>query len=650
MAEALPADWGTRLRRERERGGWTRAQLAEHLKVGESSIYGWEENGHKPKAETLQALCNLFGKPVAEWGKRIWRVPYLQNVYFTGRERLLTRLHTFLGRAMILSERERYPVAVSQTRAIKGLGGIGKTQTAVEYAHRYGNEYDLVLWVRADSREALLAQFAGLAPILGLPYAAETNQHRQAEAVKRWLETEHSQVWLLIFDNVEDILLVKEFLPEKGTGAVLLTTRLHAVGKYMRKIELDTLPLEEGVQFFQKRVGIGEEPERKVLSPDERQAAEVLFTLLGGLPLALEQAASYIESQEQGCSLAEYVRLYEQQRATFLRLPHPVDQDYPESVATTWLLSFERVEQANPDAVDMLRLSAFLHPDAIPEEVLRTVIEEPQRLQAAIEIVQHYSLIQYQPESRTLTIHRLVQAVIQDGLEITERRAWARKVLVALNAVFPAPEEQDDWQQCERLLPHALLAARYIEEQNLASKEAGRLLHETASYLQDRARFTEAEPLFLRALQIREQLLGPEHLDVAASLNGLADLQREQGKPTEAEPRFQRALRIREEHLGPHHILVAISLANLANLYRDQGKHSEAEALYQRAHHIIEQSLESEHPQFVLSQRNLAIRYGRVLSNLAAMYLEHGKYVEAEPLFQRALQTFEPVVGGSATS
>ena len=181
-----------------------------------------------------------------------------------------------------MSERQLNPVALSQTHAISGLGGIGKTQTALHYAHSYGHEYDLVLWVRADSRETLVAQLAALAPMLDLPTYAETNQQRLAEAVKRWLETEKEQVWLLIFGNVEDILLVKEFLPEKGRGAVLMTTRLHALGMYIHKLELNTLTHEESIQFFQRRLGAGEEPEQKVLSAPEHQAAAQLHDLLGG--------------------------------------------------------------------------------------------------------------------------------------------------------------------------------------------------------------------------------------------------------------------------------------------------------------------------------------------------------------------------------
>lgn len=622
MEEVLPQDWNTRLRRERERRGWTRAQLAGHLKVGESSIYGWEEKAHKPRAETLQALIRLFGKPVEAWGKNLWHVPYLRNLYFTGRKHTLKRLHDYL-RGPALSGREIAPVALSQTQAISGLGGIGKTQTALQYAYDHGDEYDLVLWVRADSRETLVAQFAALAPLLGLPTYAETNQHRLAEAVKRHLETEQEQVWLLILDNVEDILLVKEFLPEKGNGAVLLTTRLHGVGKSIHKIELDTLTLEESLQFFQKRLGRGEEPEQKVLSAPERQAATHLHELLGGLPLALEQAAAYIEDQDT-CSLVAYVDLYQQQREALLQLPNRIDRDYPDSVATTWIVSFQRVQDTNPDAVALLYLCAFLHPDAIPEEMLQTVVEDAQRLQAAIESLQHYSLVQHQPKSSVLSIHRLVQAVIQDRLEEAEQHAWREQAMLAVNTNFPDPE-LGAWEQCERLLPHALLAAHYIEQDSLGSEEAGRLLHETASYLSLRARYTEGESLFQRALQIREHLFGPEHLAVADTLTRLAQLLNENGEFDTVESIAKRALHIYQQH--PGHLGEAAACNSLGTLFVYHSKFHEAEMFLQRAIELYEQK-----------------RYSGIwkpLSNLAVAYQYQEKYEQAELFYERALKVME---------
>src|SRR5262249_835406 len=151
---------------------------------------------------------------------------------------------------------------------------------------------------------------------------------------------------------------------------------------------------------------------------------------------------------------------------------------------------------------------------------------------------------------------RLVQAVLQDAQQETERRLWAERAMLAVNATFPKPEF-GTWSQCERLLSQALAITQVIERYHISGEDAGRLLYETARYLHDRARYPEAELFYQRALQIREQHFGPEHLQVAYLLNSLAILYRNQGKYAQAEPCYLRALHIREQQLGPEHPQVA---------------------------------------------------------------------------------------------
>jgi tetratricopeptide (TPR) repeat protein/transcriptional regulator with XRE-family HTH domain len=646
---------------ERKRRHWTRKDVAENLGVAEVSIYRWETGRVTPRSDELRAILALYGitpNDDAEDSSGVWMVPFLKNRYFTGREPVLDRLRKALTESSavaVISQTRR--TSDARSRALSGLGGVGKTQTAVEYAHRYHRAYDLVLWARGDSYETLMAEFAALATRLGLPDRGETNQLRLALAVKEHLETRERRGWLLIVDNVDDLATLKEFLPTRAAqrnGAVLVTTRQHAVGSYMTRIEVDTFTEEESFEFLLRRAGEARDLELDALPASERQAATALFALMDGLPLALDQAAAFIE--ETGCSLADYVALYRERRDELLRLGNAVDaREYPDSVATTWLMSFQRVV-AHPTAADLLRLCAFLYPDAIPEEVflsgaaalgphLQLAATEPTRARDAVDLLLNYSLVQYQAKTRTLSMHRLVQAVIQDTMGEAERRDWAERVALAVNAVYPSLADQSDWPQCERLLPHALLACHTIETQDIESEEAARLLHETASYLQDRARYAEAEPLFQRALQIREKWLGPEHLDVAASLNGLADLRREQGKLAEAEPDFQRALQITEERLGPEHVLVARSLANLANLYHARGQHKDAEPLYERGRRLYERHIEEERRAGRVLPRTQMISYARLLSDMAATIMESGRYAEAESLLHQAIATLEREVG-----
>jgi tetratricopeptide (TPR) repeat protein len=195
--------------------------------------------------------------------------------------------------------------------------------------------------------------------------------------------------------------------------------------------------------------------------------------------------------------------------------------------------------------------------------------------------------------------------VLQDTLEKAERHWWAERATFSVNAAFPEVEH-GTWPQCERLLPQALTTTQFIEQYQIICEEAGRLLHETVSYLRDRARYAEAESLSQRALRVWEQHLGSEHPDMAHPLNFLAILYSDQGKYAQAEPLFQRALRIHEQHLGPEHLQVAYPLNDLASLYRELGDHAQAELLYQRALHIREQALEPEHPNVADTMHELA--------------------------------------------
>ncbi len=142
MAEAHPGSLGKRLRQERELRHWTQEQLAERIGQSVPSINRWEHNRAEPQLDALKELTALFGKPPDRWGTSRWNVPFLRNPYFTGREQFLVSLHRTLA--------AEKTVALSQTRAISGLGGIGKTQIAIEYAYRYAREYEAVLWVQAE--------------------------------------------------------------------------------------------------------------------------------------------------------------------------------------------------------------------------------------------------------------------------------------------------------------------------------------------------------------------------------------------------------------------------------------------------------------------------------------------------------------------
>src|SRR5581483_8220561 len=462
----LPRSSISRLRQERERRGWTQSEVAERIGSTRVNVGRWEKGETVPGPYYRQKLAELFGKSIAELGfipeyseerigevvttvsdtdphissppvQPIWSVPYRRNPFFTGREDILAHLYTVL--------RSNRTAALTQAQAISGLGGIGKTQIAIEYAYRYRDHYQAIFWVNASTRETLNTDLAALVAFLGLSEQYERDQDIVVPVVKHWLAS-HTD-WLLILDNVDKPEMIVDFLPAHAMGDVLLTTRLQALGTVAQGIDVEKMGLNESVSFLLHRT--------RLLSPgasldqvseeNKAQAAEV-FTALDGLPLALDQAGAYIE--ETGCGLPQYLNLFATRRKELLlrRGRHPIE--HPDSVAATWSLSFQQVEQESPAAVDLLSLFAFLNPESIPEEVitlgatelgpaLEAIASDPLQVDYMIELLLRYSLIRRNSEERSLSIHRLVQAVLKDGMDEETQRMWAERAIRAVNQAFP---------------------------------------------------------------------------------------------------------------------------------------------------------------------------------------------------------------------
>ena len=396
----------------------------------------------------------------------LWTVPYPRNALFTGREAVLARLATALRPGQV--------AALSQPTAISGLGGIGKTQLAIEYAYQHRQDYQAVFWVRADTRENLVSDFVAIAGELKLSEQEAREVQQTVLAVRAWLST-HSD-WLLILDNADNLALVGEFLPPSYGGQVLLTTRAQAMGRFAQRIEVDTMSPEVGALFLLRRAGLlASDASLEQVSPQDRVLAGDLVQELGGLPLALDQAAAYME--ETPCGIGEYLQVYHKHRAALLKRRGGLVSDHPEAVATTWSLSFAAVEQADPAAADLLRLCAFLHPDAISEDLLRqgvAQLEPPLQTLGTDELAFHeavrtlgaYSLLRRDPASQSLSLHRLVQVVLIDAMPQEPLQAWVERTIRLLSSVRPESGQVTfpAWPVWERLLPHTLSCAAHLQQ------------------------------------------------------------------------------------------------------------------------------------------------------------------------------------------
>lgn len=559
-----------------------------------------------------------------------WNIPYAPNPFFTGRENALAQLHDAL--------------TTKGTAAVSGMPGVGKTQTAVEYAHRHRSEYKLILWARAETRETLISDYVNIAATLQLPEVRAPEQNLAVGAVRRWLDANPD--WLLVLDNADDLALVRDFLPATPKGRVIITTRAQATGAIAPTVEVLKMGEEEGALFLLRRAKIlAEEATLESATEEDRAKAREITTEVDGLPLALDQAGAFIE--ESSSSPTEYLELYRTQGAYLRSQRGELAADHPESVAITFSLSFDKVAAASPTAADLLRACAFLAPNFIPEEIftgggtqlgdlLVATTNNPLALINAIRETGRYSLLRRDVTKHTLSVHRIVQDVIIDTMSESVRPLWAERIIKAVNQVLPDFDEKNisEWYRFERLLPHAHICAKLIARENFQFSEAAQLLNNAARYMHNRARLIEVEPLYIHSLAIREDLYGPDHPDVATSLYNMGWLKYDQGEYDESEPLYLRALDIRRNRFGPDALVVVECMDALGWLKHFQGKVAESKKYFS-------QSITGLEKIGALDSSLLA----NSMLGLANVLKTQGRYAEAESLLERSLKIREKIYG-----
>jgi Tfp pilus assembly protein PilF len=539
-------------------------------------------------------------------------MPHPRNDDFVGRKRLLRQLR----RALRPEAGDSRAVALVQ--AIHGLGGVGKTQLAIRYVYEHAADYDAVLWLTADPPAKLASDYADLARPLGLPEATRTTDvNEQIAAVRRWLESDGSGRWLLVFDNAESPEALRDYLPARHAGHVLITSRRPRWERPARTIEVQTMERRESVRLLLGRSG-----------QSDAVAAGELAEALGDLPLALAQAAGYLA--DSGLSFADYLDLFRQRRAELLQRGEPPDT-YRLTVFATFDLALRQIDRAEVE--DLVGLIACLAPDEIPRQLLQAGLGDPLRLADALAALGRHSLIQAGPQ--VVEVHRLVQAVAWDRMPPEAQARQAERAVRLLEGAFPG-ESQDvrTWEECKALQPHADHATRLAEQCQVALDTVGKLLDRVGVFDEYRARLREARARFRRVLAIKETAFGPEDPRIARTLGNLGNVAQKQGDLSGARALQERALRIFEAAYGPEHPEVANTLTNLGIVAELQGDLSGARALQERALCLKEAAYGPEHPEVA-----------RTLNNLGIVAHLQGDLCGARALQERALRTQETAYG-----
>ncbi len=605
---------------------------------------------------------------------------------FLGREDFLTDLHASLEKtthATAITQQQRQSVATG----IEGLGGLGKTHAAVEYAHRHRHHYSALLFVSGDTPQRLDSGLAALCEVLPLQDAGALPPEQAARiaAVLHWLATHRD--WLLIVDNVDDeaaALALTAYFDHLHTGHVLITSRLHGLSRQVATLDLSVLSEADSTSLL---LQLTHEDRRKAADDDTQ--ALTLARLMEGLPLALHQAAGYIN--EQRLTFAQYLARYDQEGADLLRWFSTLSIPYagpgtgpdalaPRPVLITWKTSFDRLDA---NAKKWLLVFSHFAPDSIPEFLLEDApaasAEVKSLHRAALEALaqaEKISLLTRYDSPPRFKLHRLVQHVTRLTATAAERAAALEVgIQIIHEARLGDSSDVRTWPKWTPLQPHALALCKHAPDEPApqrltwllgqldclfdtkglhaeAEKHSRRALkideasngpehpavalrlNNLAALLLATNRLAEAEPLMRRALKIDEASYGPEHPDVARNLSNLAVLLKATNRLAEAEPLMRRALKIDEASYGSEHPMVAIRLNNLAQLLQDTNRLGEAEPLMRRALKIDEASYGPEHPK-------VAIR----LNNLAQLLQDTNRLAKAEPLMRRALQIDEASYG-----
>ncbi len=499
--------------------------------------------------------------------RRIWHVPHDRNRHFTGREELLIALHQSL-----------HAGNVTAVTALAGLGGVGKTQLSIEYAYRYRSEYEVVWWVRSELPTDLASDYAQLATKLNLPGLDPSNQPAKIEAVRDWLS--NNSGWLLIFDNLRGPEDCEGYRPHSNHGYMILTSRNQNFGRIAKCLEIRKLPRAEAIAFVQKRSG------RK-----EEVWADTLCQSLADLPLALEQAAAYIENT--GESIHGYCDLLKTNA-----------KDLLEPVAATFELSFAKLQSEHPSALELLNTMAFLAPDDVPRDLVQSTAPSVLEFNERVKSLRRYSLVD--TRDGMLGMHRLLQQITRDRLGPREQRRFAEVAVKLVNDAFPHDiGDYHTWSVCRKLLPHALMASRFSEDLAVAIEQTSRLLNQAGLYQKQMGELRNAEELYLRALALGETHFGPDHPTIAIRANNLGLLLMALGDLDAALLHAKRALAIDEKFYGANHQEVATDAINVAQILNAQGDFDGALLHAKRALEIGKKVYGSDHPQVAIYARNL---------------------------------------------
>jgi tetratricopeptide (TPR) repeat protein len=554
-------------------------------------------------------------------------IPFSQNPRFVGRESQLAELE-----AKLFSNEQ-----TTTTLAIVGPGGTGKSQLALEVAHRtrQNNKSCSVFWMDASDKDSLYQSYASVAQKLSV-LGWDDDQADMKQLVKRCVVEIIKRKCLLIFDNTENTTLrsggssttepvdLADCLPQsKLCSAIFTTTNIDTAQALALQniIALQELTPDAALRMLQVRL-------ERPFANTEQQEAEHLLRELSYLPLAVIQAAACMKASSM--TVQEYRSRLDDRKE--LVIEHSGDSSEStledsgaqDTVDAALFLSIDEISRDNAFAADCLFLAACVDRKDISLDLLEAA--SVQAREDAIRMLDKYALITRRPAESALDVHRLVHQALRKRLQVQGRLVqWTQRTITQLLQVFP-DSDHGNRSKWRRLLPHAQYA---VSHSPVDDDGEGRLAlaSKCATALYNDGRFEEAEELQVQVMQTRKTLLTDEHPDTLLSIGDLALTYWNQGRWKDAEELFVQVMQTSKKVLTDEHPDMLLSIANLAATYSNQGRWKEAEELEVQVMQMRRRVLTDEHPDTLTS-----------MANLAVTYWNQGRWKEAEELEVQVMQ------------
>jgi tetratricopeptide (TPR) repeat protein len=545
----------------------------------------------------------------------IWGNVPQRNMNFTGREDLLAELRRRQGP----TGDKRITAVVPgdpMPRALQGLGGVGKTAVAIEFAYRNRADYDLVWWIQSDQLPLVRSALAALAEPLGLEAARASGIEAAVAQVRDALRRgEPYSRWLLIFDNADEPDELYKIIPQ-GPGDVLITSRNNHWQSAVSTVQLNVFTRAESKEFLIKRApkGLGESD------------ADRLADKLGDLPLALEQAGAV--QAETGMPVDEYLRLFDEHATQIMAEGKSVE--YPMSMTAAWKLSVAALRQQLPQALELLRCCAFFGPDPIPRDVfrrgtqatqtqVRDLLADPILLARAVRELGRFALVKI--DGRALSVHRLIQALLRDELDQAEQADYRHEVHMILAAAAPAsPDDSSLWPRYNELVAH--VASPNTQLAQCRDPAVRTFALNVVRYLYLSGDLESSQSFAEQFISQWTKDSGADHGTVLDAQRHLSNTLRQLGQYTKAYGITEETLSQSQRILGEQNPLTLALRNSFGGDLRARGDFSKALELDEQTRKLHEAAFGPADPRTL-----------RVLQNVASDYGRNGRYNEARALF-----------------